>query len=123
MMFEGEHVSIWIERNILFLKYRDSLVLTPKVAQEIVRSRLIIQHNQEYAVLCDTSGIFCAHLEALNYLSQDGLQLIKVVAYYADSPLNVLLTQFFLETHRKNIPAEIFNHKHQAINFLLKHSK
>ncbi|GHA32865.1 hypothetical protein GCM10007103_12890 [Salinimicrobium marinum] len=123
MMFEGEYAKLWIEDTILFIEYRSHLVLTKQTAMEVLRSRLAFQRNQEYAVFCDPSGIVSADTDALDYLSREGTLLIKAVAFYTPSPLNILLTEFFLETHRRRLPAGIFKHKIQALKFLKSHSQ
>ncbi len=122
-MYEDEYTRIWIENDILFLEYKDGLDLTQKVAREVVNSRITFQKNREYAIFCDTSGIIKADFESLNYLALEGLLLIKAIAFYPKFPPNILLTKFFLETLRENIPAEIFETRNQAISFLTPYSK
>ena len=121
-MYEDEYARIWIENDILFLAYKDGIDLTQIVAQEVVNNRITYQQSREYAVFCDTSGIIEADFEALTYLALEGLLLIKAIAFYSKFPPNILLTKFFLETLRENIPAEIFESKNQAINFLIPYS-
>ncbi len=122
-MFEGEYVRIWIKDSILFVEYRPHLVLTKQIAMEILSTRLAFQKNREYAVFCDPSGIVSAETEALDYLSREGTLFIKAIAFYTPSPLDHLLTEFFLETHRRKIPTRIFGYKIQALKFLKSHSQ
>ncbi|MBZ9629792.1 STAS/SEC14 domain-containing protein [Salegentibacter sp. LM13S] len=122
-MYEDEYARIWIENDILFLEYQHGLELTQKVARVVVNSRITYQQNREYAIFCDTSGIIEADFEALTYLALEGLLLIKAIAFYPKFPPNILLTKFFLETLQENIPADIFETKNQAINFLIPYSK
>lgn len=122
-MFEDEYAKIWIEDTILYIEYSPHLVLTKQIAMEVLRRRLIFQKNIEYAVFCDPSGIVSAETEALDFLSREGNLLIKAIAFYTPSPLTNLLTEFFLETHRRKVPARIFRHKIQALKFLKSHNQ
>ncbi len=99
------------------MEYKDNLILTKEVARKILNTRLIFQKNKEYPVFCDTSGILEVEPEALEYFAIEGTLLISAVAFYTQSPLNNRLTEYFLRTYSKHIPAEIFNHKHKAIQF------
>ncbi|MDT0644522.1 STAS/SEC14 domain-containing protein [Zunongwangia sp. F363] len=118
MMFEGEYANISIEDNILFLEYSPRLVLTYHVAKEVLSNRLAFQQNKAYPVFCNTSGIISAETNALDYLSHEGTLLIMAIAFYVNAPLNNLLTEFFLETHSRKIPAGIFKYRNQALKFL-----
>jgi hypothetical protein len=122
-MLEGDYIKMWIEYHILFLEYRDGLVLDQEIAREILNSRLVFQQDREYPVFCDTSGILSAEPEALEILAAEGVLLIRAIAFYTKSPLDNLLTEYFIKTYRKHIPAEVFNHKHQAIQFLKPYSQ
>jgi len=122
-MFEGDYVRIWLEHNILFLEYKDDLALTQEVAREVLSNRITFQQNREYAVFCNPSGILSADPKALDYLAKEGTILIRAIAFYAPTPIPHLLTEFFLEAHKKNVPAEMFKYKNQAIKYLTPYSQ
>ncbi len=117
-MKEGEYINMWLTDGILFLEYRDELDLNLGKAREILKSRLIFQQDKDYPVFCDTSGIRSADPEALEFLAEEGVLLIRAVAFYTKWPLENLLTEYFIRTYGKQVPAKVFNHKHQAILFL-----
>ncbi|WBL22329.1 DUF7793 family protein [Zunongwangia sp. HRR-M8] len=117
-MFEAEYINMELTDGILFLEYRDELDLNLEKAREILKSRLIFQQDSEYPVFCDTSGIRSAEPEALEFLADEGVLLIRAVAFYTKHPLDNLLTEYFVRTYGKKVPAKVFNHNHQAILFL-----
>ena len=118
MIMESKYINIWVKDSILFLEYKEELHLNLKKAGEVLKSRLIFQQDKEYPVFCDTSGIRNAEPDALEFLAEEGLLLIRAVAFYTKSPLENLLTEYFNRTYRMQVPAKVFNHKHQAILFL-----
>lgn len=122
-MYEGKYTRIWTENNILFLEYRPNLILDLNSVQHVLAERLVFQQNKEYAVFCDPTGIISADNNAMDFLSQEGCLLIKAIAFYVQSPLPVLLTEYYIKTHIQKVPAEIFKNKFQAINYLLPYSK
>ena len=123
MKFEGKYVRIWREDTILFVEYRPELVLTKPIAMEVLRNRLSFQKDQEYVIYCDSSGIIGADTEALDYLSRQGTLLIKAIAFYTTNPLDNLLTEFYLKTHKRMVPTKVFRHKFQALKFLKSYNR
>ncbi|TDN79353.1 hypothetical protein DET49_13816 [Salegentibacter sp. 24] len=117
-MFEGRYGKFWIRDDILFVVYKPELVISLKVAKQVVRDRLEVQQNLEYPVFCDLSGVTDSSLVARRYLVQEGTLLIKALAFYTTSPVAVRLTEFYLKTLNHKVPTKFFTNKDQAINFL-----
>lgn len=120
-MFENRYARIWIKDRILFIEYRPNLVLNLKEAKRVVSDRLGLQKNKAFPVLCDPSGILKTNIETLEYLSREGSLLIKALAFLTKNPRSLLLTKFYMETHRHEIPTAVFKNKFQALHFLQSH--
>ncbi len=122
---EEEYINMSIENGILFLEYKEDLDLNLEKARQILKTRLVFQQDKEYPIFCNTSGIRNAEPDALEFLAKEGNLLIKALAFYTKSPLDNLLTEYFIRTYRKekDIPAKVFNHTHKAIQFLKPYTK
>ncbi len=117
-MYDSCYTQISIEDDILYLIYRPNLILNIKVAKKVVTDRLVCQKNKAYSVLCDTSGIIRADVEALDYLASEGTIFIEELAIFCKNPRAFLLSKFYVETHKQKIPTAVFENKFQALNFL-----
>lgn len=117
-MFEGRYGQYWIRDNILFVVYKPELVISLKVAKQVVRDRLEFQQNLEYPVCCDLSGVTDSSSEARQYMVQEGTLLIKALAFYTTSPVAGRITEFYLKTLSHKVPTKFFTKKSLAINFL-----
>lgn len=117
-MDDGSYTQIRIEDGIVFLAYRSHLLLNLKVAQKVVADRLIYQKNKAYPVFCDVSGILQSDIEALDYLASEGALLIEELVIFSKNPSTLLLSKFFVETHKLPMPTAVFENKFQALNFL-----
>lgn len=122
-MFENRYARIWIKDNILFLEYKPNLILNLKEAKRVVSDRMGLQKNKAFPVLCDPSGILKSNIETLEYLSREGSLLIKALAFLTKNPRSFLLSKFYVETHKQEIPTAVFENKFQALNFLKKKQK
>lgn len=117
-MEDSSYTRITIKSDILFLEYRPDLLLNLKVAHKVVANRLIHQKNKAYPVLCDASGILQSDIEALDYLASEGTMFVEELAIFSDNPRSFLISKFFVETHKLEIPTAVFENKFQALNFL-----
>ena len=122
-MYCSSCTRIRIEDDILFLEYRARLTLNIKVAKKVVAERLIYQKNRRFPVFCDSSGIISADVEALDYFASEGTIFIEGLAIFSENPRAFLLSKFYVETHKQEIPTAVFENRFQALNFLNRYKR
>ncbi|CAG2532837.1 SpoIIAA-like [Maribacter dokdonensis] len=87
-------------------------------AQIIVRDRMMMQEGVAMPVLCDIRELRMVNKQARDFFAMEGSLLIKALAFLIAPPVTDVLSEFYLNTHKSDIPSKSFTLKSEALNFL-----
>ena len=87
-------------------------------AQIIVRDRMMVQEGLEMPVLCDLRELRMVNKPARDFFAREGSLLIKALAFLIAPPITDVISEFYLNTHRSDIPSKSFTLKSEALHFL-----
>ena len=87
-------------------------------AQIIVRDRMMVQEGLEMPVLCDLRELRSVNKPARDFFAREGSLLIKALAFLIAPPITDVISEFYLNTHRSDIPSKSFTLKSEALHFL-----
>ncbi len=107
----------------LFTKDLMHIIYTAKsidlnAAQIIVRDRMMVQEGQSMPVLCDIRELRMVNKQARDFFALEGSLLIKALAFLIAPPITDVLSEFYLNTQRSDIPSKSFTLKSEALHFL-----
>lgn len=114
------YAEIKLKDGILFFTYLPISNFDIRLAEQIVRDRLLIQKEQAYPVLCDIRNVSFPDVKARKYLAIEGSLLTKAVAYVVVPYMSTHLTRFFIEVNQPLVPTRIFTEKSEALLYLQK---
>lgn len=117
---ETSIAKIWMEEEIIFVKFIDKLDMTLEKAQSAVEARLSVCAGISYPVLVDMRGIRSVTREAREYLAGEGTRLIKAGALLVESPLSRTLGNIFLWINKPEVPTRLFSDEKEAKEWLKK---
>ncbi|WP_303319144.1 hypothetical protein Q4Q34_03695 [Flavivirga abyssicola] len=115
---ENEYAKFWIEENILYTTYKNGVSLDEPAAMKIVEDRLSLQQGKSFLMLTDVRGIKSTDRSARNYFAMEGSVLVKAAALLVNSPLENILSQFFIKANNPAFIIETFADKEEALEFL-----
>jgi hypothetical protein len=115
---ENEYAKLWIEKEILFVVYKNDVSIDLPGAIKVVEDRLFLQQGKAFLVFCDTRGVKSSEKAARNYLALEGSILIKAVALLVNNPLSNIISGFYIKTSNPIISTEVFTDDAEALAFL-----
>jgi|SRR5690554_4382287 len=115
---DNRHFWVGIDSGILYFTYKNGVIIDLPLAIKSVSYRLSVQNGKNFPVLCDVSGVRYIGRSARIYLSVQGSQLIKALAFISRSRSTSGITQFYLSFNSSSIPTRIFKGKDVALRFL-----
>lgn len=116
--YENDYAVYEIKESILYITYKEDLVIDYQAAQIIVHDRLSIQSYKSYLILCDVSSVRDITLEAREYLAIYGSTLTKAVALVSHSPSLSSLSKYFLIINQPTAITLLFSDTHSAETYL-----
>ncbi|MFI0428779.1 hypothetical protein [Mariniflexile sp. HMF6888] len=115
---ENECAKFWIEKEILFVVYKNDVSVDLAGAMKVVKDRLFLQQGKAFLVFCDMRGVKSADKAARDYLALEGSVLIKAVALLVNNPISYAISGFYIKTSKPIIPTEVFTDDAEALAFL-----
>jgi hypothetical protein len=105
--------------NIIFVEFRDKLVVDLEIAKELVANRIEFTSNKGYYCLIDFSNIKQVTQEAKQYMQdpETGFKNILCSAFIASNPVSALLANVFAKAP-KLIPSRFFYNKTDALRWI-----
>ncbi len=114
----NDYATYKIDNGILFFTYKENIILRLAEAIEIVTERIAFQNGKAYPILCDIRGIKHIDKDARRYLSTEGAQLTKAVAFISDNPLSHILSNVYLKANTPPNPIKVVGTELEGIKFL-----
>lgn len=107
------------DEDILFIEYKEDLVVDIEIAKSLVSSRIDFSGSKNYYVLMDIKGVKQVTNEAKQYLqnADTGLQKIAGGAFLVNSPLSMMLADIFTRPVTQ-FPVKIFTDMETAVLWL-----
>ena len=99
---ENECAKLWIEKEILFVVYKNDVSIGLPGAIKVVEDRLFLQQGKSFLVFCDMRGVKSAEKAARNYLALEGSILIKAVALLVNNPLSNIISGFYIKNKQSH---------------------
>lgn len=115
---ENECAKLWIEKEILFVVYKNDVSVDLAGAIKVVEDRLFLQQGKAFLVFCDMRGVKSAEKAARNYLALEGSVLIKAVALLVNNPISYTISGFYIKTSKPTISTKVFTDDDEALAFL-----
>jgi len=120
--FENKYFFLEIRNCILFLEYKDDLVITLPIAKEIVANRIKFQQQANYSIIpmIVKLKIKYAHKNAREYLAMEGSEGLTATAFISNSLVTKTLLKVFLTVEKPTIPIAVFEDEQSAISWIKK---
>ena len=110
---------MWIEDNILFLKYEHGIVLNKEIALSLVKERIRITDQKTYPVFIDIRDMKYTTREAREELSKgDGIKYVSASAFLINSEIIRILGDYFIRFNKPAIPVKLFTNEQKALQWL-----
>jgi hypothetical protein len=120
--FENKYFFLEIRNNILFVEYKDNLIMTLPVAQEMVNKRLEFQRQNNYSLISMIAKLNIKYLnkEAREYLAVEGIKGLNAAAFITNSMVSRILLKIFFAVEKPPIPVAVFENEKSAVAWIKK---
>ena len=115
--YENKYAVYLLTEDLIHIVYTVKSI-DLKAAQIIVRDRMKLQEGLSMPVLCDIRELQMVNKQARDFFAMEGSLLIKALAFLIAPPVTDVLSEFYLNTHRSDIPSKSFTLKSEALHFL-----
>jgi hypothetical protein len=115
---ENKYAVYILTKNLIHIMYKRGEGIDLKVAQIVVRDRMMVQEGQAMPVLCDIRELRMVNKEARDFFAIEGSLLIKALAFWIAPPVTDTISEFYLSTQRTHIPTKSFSLKSEALDYL-----
>lgn len=116
--FENEDWKMWIEDDIVYVKFLTSHY-TEKMVDEGIKGRLSITKGKEYLMFSDICKVKGSTREARQRMSgRDGGKGIIAVAIISKSKIQEVMYNFFNVIYKAPAPAKMFTDEKKALEWL-----
>ncbi|GAO45247.1 DUF7793 family protein [Flavihumibacter petaseus] len=120
MQFHGDDIDLFLQQQILHVRYRKGLKIDLPTAQKMVAARLSFTGSRCYPVCLHAQGVRAINREARQYLSSpDGIRGLTAVAIVTSSPFQAMMGNILRRVHRVHIPVRLFSQPKSAEKWLL----
>ena len=121
--FENDAWKMWIEDDIVFVKFL-AAHYTDKMVDEGIKGRLSITKGKEYLMFSDISKLKSSTREARQRMSgKDGGVGVIAVAILSKSKVQEVIYNFFNVVYKAPVLAKMFTDQNKAIEWLKKIKK
>lgn len=104
--------------NIVVGTFPKNIKIDLNMAKEMVNERLEFQNGKDYPVLIYANGFKIDTFEAREYMKKEGLKGMKAGAFVVRNSIEKMIATFFIKISPPPIPAKVFIHDQQAIEWL-----
>jgi len=120
--FEERSLFLEIKNGVLYGEYKDDLVMTLPVAQEMVNKRLEFQRKNNYSFIPMIAKINIKYLnkEAREYLAVEGVKGLNAAAFITNSMVSRILLKIFFAVEKPPIPVAVFENEKSAVAWIKK---
>ncbi len=117
------YADTWIEQGILYLVYKQGLIIDLQVAKTIVAERLEWQQGVTYPMVIDARAIDSVDDDAREYFTtEEATRFVSAGAIYLESTVRNIFTliagNIFLKVDEPPIPTRLFTQKEEALSWL-----
>lgn len=116
--FENNYAAYMKKDGVIYILFKDRLVLNIRAAQQIVRDRLKFQSYTSYYIICDVSGIKSIDEAARDFLATKGSYDIKAVALLTCESTHYEMSTLYTLFNRPNVPTKVFTTLDSAVKFI-----
>jgi len=118
--FKNKYFSLEIKEDILYVDYKEDLIITLPIAKEIVTERIKfqLQENYDSISMIGFLNIKYANKKAREYLATEGAQRLSAAAFIAEKMVSKTLLQIFLTVEKPDIPMQVFDDKKNAVAWI-----
>src|SRR5258708_945439 len=111
-----------IENNIVFFKYKPSIVIDITTAKDLVKNRMDYTAGKSVYTLIDFTNVKSVTKEARDYMNspEGGLKGILGGAFLSNSVVATLFVNLYLKVSTPSIPAKFFTSEEDAVGWLRK---
>ena len=115
---ETEIAIMWLEKDILFLIWKEHVYIGLSNAKKIVAARIRLQQGKSYPIVCRMRGLQNVDKDAWRYLEKEGTESIKYLVLVANTPLGRAFSKFIIGKVAP-VPTKVFEDMDEAEQFLL----
>ena len=111
-------LTMMIENNILFFYYKKHLTIDLEVARIMSQHRVEFLNGREFPALADARYLKYVTVEAIRFLSNDGMTGVRALAIVTGNYITVVMANLFMKLSRPKIPIRLFKTKEQGIQWV-----
>ncbi|MEX0968573.1 MAG: hypothetical protein WD077_15180 [Bacteroidia bacterium] len=116
---DNEHISIWIEDDIVFVLFRPKVHYDLALARKVVAERLQVTGNRRLCMIGDLTEMDPATKEARAYFSsEEATKNIISGAFITPSKFIEIATNLWLSFNKPAVPVRLFTDKEKAIEWV-----
>lgn len=116
---ENPYSTIFINENILYVFYKQDVVIDLDVLKRVIADRLSISANKKWPIFVDSSKAKYWTIESRKYaFSEEGLEGVLVFAVLSNNIVGTTIVNWvnkFLDT---KVPFKLFTDKDKAVQWL-----
>ena len=120
--FVSPNIKMWFDRNILFCKFSDNLMLSLEIAKSCNERRIYFSKGSSYPLLIDMTGIKSSSKGATEYLATVGTTLVTAGALVVKSEFDRLLGNLLISFEKPEVPTRLFTNEEKAKGWLSKYT-
>jgi hypothetical protein len=115
---DTKYCTLWIEDGILFIKYKEGVVLNIEAARIVVDAILLLLNGAKLPCYCDITGLKEADKMARDFISQSVDKFLTKLAFITGNNVSNVIGGFFIEVNKPPIQTRVFTDKQSALEFL-----
>ncbi|MEM6522359.1 MAG: hypothetical protein AAGF85_10895 [Bacteroidota bacterium] len=118
---ETPYAYMKIENSIFIFVYKPQELLNAEIANICIEDRFKYCEYEPYPVLADIRQVKSFTKEARDLLATKGTDLLSAAAILVKSPVQRMITNFYIEVNKPKKPTRMFTDEKKALKWLSKY--
>ena len=115
---EDTFASVWIEEDILFVRYKQGVILSGDVAQKVFKCAVELTEGKPYPLLIDMSGVVRMEKEARDFFARERRKIVLKTAFLATTRVSKAICEFYASVNIIKDTTQVFPDVKQAVQYL-----
>ncbi|WKB81815.1 hypothetical protein IZU89_12310 [Cellulophaga lytica] len=107
--------------DIIYITYRKNVILNLQAAEIVIKDQFSLHSGLKRGILCDIRHVKAIDKAARVYMAREGSILVSALALIVDSPVSIMMSEFYLKTSNSAVPTASFKSTEEALLFLNKY--
>ncbi len=116
---ENNDFVMLLEDGIFSVRFKRSVKIDYNLACQLIEARKQLRSNTPGLIILDGNGVTNVSKEARDlFVSEEAIEGVLAGAFIVNSPLTVVLGNFFIKISKPQRPARLFTDKAEAMKWL-----